>query len=248
MLHATSTYPSDSNFPEEPDFYASDDGATFCVLHGANVGWGVYGTNAFVYSQRLRLSRDYKFEKRPGKVTFDRDHVFLYFEHDGSGYDVEVASGSLSAFPPSRGATTGLGGSETSQTQYGGFQARSGRWIFFEGPDSPFRGTRLVSSASNRFGTGAADTKPKDVRVLKRFVQPLRGDYTMMQLSPTMDYVLVRKSLPSGDGWEYTYYVVNAETGETSLLLEDTVAAVKAARVSEMRWVASPGQGPPREK
>lgn len=223
------------------DFYAAKDGKTFCVLHGANVGWGIFGTNAFMYSERLRLSRSYTFQKRPANVTLGNDHVFFFFENRILDYDMREAVLKSAPFPgtqPEDNAEGGLSDPVTKvNTNYGGLQTSDGRWIYFEGADAPLRGTKLVASPLDEFETRTNDPKGKNIRVLKRFSHPLQGSYNLTQLSPCGRYAFVRKSVPINDGWGFTYYVVDVGNGKTTMLVEDTVSKFHASRVSQLYWV-----------
>ena len=75
------------------------------------------------------------------------------------------------------------------------------------------------------------------VRVLKRFPTPLRGSYNLDQISPCRRFALVRRSSPIGDGWGQSYFVVNAEDGDTQALLEDKVCGIAGSRISYVHWV-----------
>jgi len=224
-------------------FYCARDGKTFCVLHGANVGWGIFGTNAFIYSDQLHVSRNYTFQKRASRVTFGQGHVFFHFDARVFDYDIKAASLKPALLPgeePPDLAGPGLAVAESTDPGYFGFKASDGRWIFFGGPYAPVTGTKLVSSLYDEFHTRFEDPKRKHVRVLKRFSKPLRGDYSLRQMSPCRRYVLVARSFPMGDDWGFTYYVVSSLDGETRVLLEDAVPKVAKACVSRIEWVDDP--------
>lgn len=218
------------------DFDAAKDGQTFCIRYGVVNGFGHFITNAFIYSQRLDVTRTLSFEKRPGQVTFRADHVLFHFDRRVSDYDIQT--GMLKPMSlATEGSQPELAAIAPDDFHPFGFKTLSDRWLFFEGGDGALEGTRLVSSPLNEFDTHFDDPKGKNVRVLKRFSKPLRGSYNLDQMSPCGGYCLVRWSSPIGDGWGQTYYVVNVENGETQVLLEDKVCSMGEARISYVHWV-----------
>lgn len=222
-------------------FWAAKDGRTFCVLYGGSTGSEVFGTNAFIYSDRLHLVRRYTFEKSPGHVTFANNHVFFYFDFDHWAADYDIASGTLKpALVP--GEKTVQGGvsnlTVAASTDFGhqGFKASDGRWIFFEGREAPLAGTKLVSSLLDQFYTSLDDPKGTNVHVLKRFSRPLDGWHNLDGMSPDGYYAFIRQCFTIGYSWGNTYYVVNATNGKTHVLLEDKVAKIDGHSVSYMYW------------
>lgn len=72
-------------------FYPSRDGKTLCVLHGMNRGLGIYDTNAFVYSDTLRRSRELVFKRRPKLTRVEADNVMFLFE-DSVAHHYDLAA------------------------------------------------------------------------------------------------------------------------------------------------------------
>ena len=218
------------------DFDAGQDGQVFCVRYGVVNGFGLFITNAFIYSQQLDVTRTLAFEKRPSQVTFGADRVFFHF--DRRVFDCDIQTGMLKPVSLATGSSQPDSvGLVPENFHPFGFKTVSGRWIFFEGGDGALQGTRLVSSPLNEFDTHNDDPKGKNVRVLKRFSKSLQGSYNLQQLSPCGRYALVRRSFPIGDGWGQTYFVIDAENGETQALLEDKVCSIGESRISYVHWV-----------
>jgi hypothetical protein len=218
------------------DFDAGMDGQVFCVRYGVVNGFGHFITNAFVYSKRLGITRTLAFEKCPSQVTFEADRVFFHFDRQVVDYDIQAERSNQLSLGP-RGSQPDASSAVPENFHPFGFKTVSGRWLFFEGGDGALEGTRLVSSALNAFDTRFDDPKGKNVRVLKRFSKPLRGSYNLDQMSPCGRFGLVRRSFPIGDGWGQTYYVINAENGETQALLEDKVCSIGESRISYVHLV-----------
>lgn len=218
------------------DFDAGKDGQVFCVRYGVVNGFGPMITNAFIYSRQLSLTRTLAFEKRPSEVTFGAGHVYFHF--DRRVFDYDIQTGMLKPVSLATGSShPDSGGLAAEDFHPFGFKTVSGRWIFFEGGDGALQGTRLVSSPLNILDTHKDDPKGKNIRVLKRFSKPLQGSYNLQQLSPCGRYALVRRSFPIGDGWGQTYFVIDAENGETQALLEDKVCSIGESRMSYVHWV-----------
>lgn len=218
------------------DFDAGKDGQAFCVRYGVVNGFGVFITNAFIYSQRCGVTRTLAFEKPAGQVTFEGAHVFFHF--DRHVLDCDIQTGMLKSVSLAVGSVQpDPAGIVPDDFHPFGFKTASDTWLFFDGGDSALQGTRLVSSPVNRRDTHSNDPRGKSVRVLKRFSKPRKGSYNLDQMSPCGRFGLVRLSSPIGDGWGHTYYVVNAENGETHALLEDKVCSIGDSRISRVHWV-----------
>jgi len=222
------------------DFDVAKDGQTFCVRYGSVNGFGLFITNAFIHSVRLQQSRVLTFQQRPAKVTFMDDHVCFHFDRHVCDYSMRTGLLNQRVSPSGR---TGERGEDNPRADAAddfhpfGFRARDGSWLFFQGGDGALQGNRLVLSPVNEFDTQYEDPKGKNVRVLKRFPKLCRGSYNLDQLSPCGRYALVRRSLPSGDAWGNTYYVVNIESGQTQVLIEDKACSLPGTRISLIHWV-----------
>lgn len=126
------------------------------------------------------------------------------------------------------------------------FRTADGRYVFFEGPDSPIRGFKLVSSPWNFLETESQDPKGKKVKLLKAFSKlsvRLGNAYMLSQVSPDGHYVLV--SLPEPcvpeswvqPGWIYTYFLLDASNGKTRVLLKDRVEQKTKGSMSAVSWI-----------
>lgn len=118
-------------------------------------------------------------------------------------------------------------------------QASDGRYVFFEGDSAPIAGYKLVSSPHDAASKRIYDPKGKDVKLLKKFPKVAVGAYLLAQMSPDRRYVLVRLQTPANPslGYVNTYFLVNSSTGETALLLKDTVARDSGRSMSVVRWI-----------
>jgi hypothetical protein len=125
------------------------------------------------------------------------------------------------------------------------YQASDGRYVFFEGPDAPFRGFKLMSSPWDFLATKSQDPKGEKVKVLKAFsrLSAFGGNaYMVSQMSPDGRYVLVRLQEPSvpksaaQPGWMNTYFLVNASNGESRVLLKEEVEHTASGSMSAVRW------------
>src|SRR5947209_3708962 len=128
------------------------------------------------------------------------------------------------------------------------FRAADGRYIGFEGEDVS-EGHKLVSSAFNQFRFESRDPKGKMTKVLKnfsRFRTLMGGTYSLEQMSPCRRYALVRLEEPTvatkkgSPGWVRTYFIVNAGTGETTVLAKEEVRKKIVGFASEFYWVGPP--------
>ncbi len=126
------------------------------------------------------------------------------------------------------------------------YQASDDRYVFFEGPDAPFRGFKLMSSPWDFRTTKSQDPKGEKVKVLKAFsrLSAFGGNaYMVSQMSPDGRYVLVRLQEPSvpksatQPGWMNTYFLVNASNGESRVLLKEEVEHTTSGSMSAVRWV-----------
>ncbi len=126
------------------------------------------------------------------------------------------------------------------------YQALDGRYVFFEGPDAPFRGFKLVSSPWDFRETKNQDPKGGKVKVLKAFSKLTAwgaNAYMLSQISPDGRYVLVRLQEPSVPksptqaGWMNTYFLLNASNGETRVLLKEEVEHATSGSMSAVRWI-----------
>jgi hypothetical protein len=132
-------------------------------------------------------------------------------------------------------------------------KAFDGHYIFFEGPDAPFEGFKLVSSPWECLDTKdhSSVEQAKSVKVLHNFsmlgafVKGIAG-YHFKQMSPDHRYVLVEIAVPLNRrkfseelGSTKTYYLVDVSTGKTRVLLEDkTEAATKSSLWNgDVHWV-----------
>jgi hypothetical protein len=129
------------------------------------------------------------------------------------------------------------------------FKAANGHYIFFEGNGAPAEGFRLVSSPRDDFGTNLRDPQRKDVTLLHNFSKlPTvnRGMYLLAQMSPDGYLALVRLQEPiwrnSGmlPGFVNTYYIVDAISGKTRVLLKDEMERKTISSMSSVHWVGGP--------
>jgi hypothetical protein len=124
------------------------------------------------------------------------------------------------------------------------FKSVDGKYIFFEGPDNPVKGYRLVSSAWSHETAEERKANSGDVKSLHSFgklVALTGGAYWLQQMSPCRRYALVRLSSTGGTGATSSYFIVNVSTGDTRMLLRDTVGPEGAGFMSEVSWVAGSG-------
>jgi len=128
------------------------------------------------------------------------------------------------------------------------YKTFDGRYIFFEGSGAPAQGFKLVSSPFDHVRTEDKDPKGKKVKVLHRFsMLPAidRGIYLLSQMSPDGRYALVRLQEPTSrksemlPGYVNTYYLVDASTGKTQVLVKDTVERTTLSSIFVVRWVGS---------
>jgi len=127
------------------------------------------------------------------------------------------------------------------------YRTSDGRYVFFEGPDTPFRGFRLVSSTWDVVETRNKDPKGGKLKVLKSFskwLAPGSSGYMISQISPDGRYVLVRLEEPSAPksptqpgGWMNTYFLLDVSNGETRVLLKEDVQHATRGSMSAVRWV-----------
>ena len=103
--------------------------------------------------------------------------------------------------------------------------AANGRYIFFDGPDAPVAGLRLISSRVSHTDIEDADARTRrDVKLVKRFVQRRLHQYWLLGLSPDRKYAFVQEhEAVRGHSamWVYSYYAVDVSTGKTWTLLKD---------------------------
>jgi hypothetical protein len=184
---------------------------------------------------------------------YDRIHMppgmtnILHFYYNGFGrrladgkdyrdgyYSLDVPSGEIRWFAEL------LADKDDSAYTY---KAANGHYIFFEGPDAPVRGVRLVSSPWDFRETKRRDPKGQSVKVLKTFPRLWGGNaYILSQTSPDGRYLLVRLQEPRvpkaehQPGWRNTYFLVNALSGETRNLLKDEVEQKTSGSMSAVRW------------
>lgn len=126
------------------------------------------------------------------------------------------------------------------------FKAANGHYIFFEGSGAPAEGFKLVSSPQSDFDTHLKDPQGKQVTVLHNFSKlPAlsHGMYLLAQMSPDGRFALVRLQEPvsrkSGmlPGYVNTYYLVDALSGETRVLLKDEMERKTISSMSPVHWV-----------
>jgi hypothetical protein len=126
------------------------------------------------------------------------------------------------------------------------YRTPDGRYVFFEGPDAPVRGFKLVSSPWDFRETKNQDAKGDKVKVLKAFSKlSARGGnaYMLSQISPDGRYALVRLQEPSvpksptQPGWMNTYFLVDVSNGETRVLLKEEVEHTTNGSMSAVRWI-----------
>lgn len=111
------------------DFDAGKDGQVFCVRYGVVNGFGLFITNAFIYSQRLDVTRSLAFEKRPSQVTFGPDHVLFHL--DRRVFDYDIQTGMLKEVSLATGSSqTDSVGIVPENFHPFGFKTVSGRWFF----------------------------------------------------------------------------------------------------------------------
>jgi hypothetical protein len=125
--------------------------------------------------------------------------------------------------------------------------AFNGRQILFIGEDGPIAGHELIS-------TGDSDPDPRTFAVEHKNINVLHSfqgypsltheiNYTLHGISPDRHYVLVRKSetaKKSITGEIATYYLVDAVTGNTRVLLKDETGTIgKGAIQSSLFWVGN---------
>jgi len=129
------------------------------------------------------------------------------------------------------------------------FRAADGRYIGFEGADGPIEGHKLISSPVDEFRPERMDPKRSLIKLLKNFSgfrTWMGGSYSLEQMSPCRHYALVRLEEPTvatkmgGPGSVNTYFIVNASTGETEVLVKDDVRKKIVGYASEFHWVGPP--------
>jgi hypothetical protein len=122
------------------------------------------------------------------------------------------------------------------------FKSVDDQYIFFEGRDTPDKGYRLVSSSWSHQMAEERKASNGDVKLLHSFgklVALTGGAYWLQQMSPCRRYALVRLSSTGGSGATSSYFIVNVTTGDTRVLLRDTVVPEGAGFMSEVSWVRS---------
>jgi hypothetical protein len=123
-----------------------------------------------------------------------------------------------------------------------GFQTASGRFVFFEGDGAPFLGRKLAISELNSKQSKGQDPVGRKRRILTSFSGLSLGTYVLSQISPDGRFVLIRHQQSSGkrskmqSGWSNTYYVVNTGTGESDIVLRDTVERDTDGSMSAVAW------------
>jgi hypothetical protein len=129
------------------------------------------------------------------------------------------------------------------------WRAANGHYIFFDGSGAPAEGFRLVSSPRSDFDTKLRDPQGKDVSLLHNFSKlPAvnHGMYLLAQMSPDARFALVRLQKPalrkSGmlPGFVNTYYLVDALSGKTRVLLRDEMERKTISSISSVHWVGNP--------
>jgi hypothetical protein len=187
---------------------------------------------------------------------YDRIHVprgqtnILHFYYKGYGnrlgdgedhrdgyYSLDVATGDIGWF---------AGLLDDKDDEGHTYQASDGRYIFFEGPDAPFRGFKLVSSPWDFRRTKNQDPDGVKVKILKAFSRFSAGGgnaYMVSQMSPDRRYLLVRLQEPSvpksetQPGWMNTYLLLNTSDGETRVLLKEEVERATSGSISAVHWI-----------
>jgi hypothetical protein len=128
-----------------------------------------------------------------------------------------------------------------------------GQWLatagslWFEGPEAPISGLKLVSSPWPDMEAEEKDPSAKRSKTLKRFSWLRGASYCLAQMSPCKRYAFVRQD---EQFWRKsdelamisTYFVVEASTGKTRVLLKDEVARKTGGSSSLIWWVRSSGQ------
>ena len=122
------------------------------------------------------------------------------------------------------------------------YQAANGRYVYFKGDDGPDKGRTLVSSTHPKSTDDNQQGENKDVKLLHNFaITSLFGgaDYWIYGLSPNHEFVFVKYGSIGRADSVCTYFIVNATTGQTRVLLKDTVSSAGGGFMSEVYWVAS---------
>jgi hypothetical protein len=125
--------------------------------------------------------------------------------------------------------------------------AFNGRQILFIGEEGPIAGYELISTEETHPDPRTLATEHKNINVLHSFQGypslTHEMNYTLHEISPDKHYVLVRKSetdKKSITGEIATYYLVDAVTGNTRVLLKDETGTIgKGAIQSSLFWLAN---------
>ena len=131
------------------------------------------------------------------------------------------------------------------------YKTFDGRYVFFEGPDQPIAGFKLVSCTVDHFDSESRHPKGENpeggkVKVLKSFsrLSDLFGSgYMISQMSPDGRFVVVRQKTASTpktemqEGRAITYFLVDATTGATRVFLKDEVEHRTKGSLSAIRWI-----------
>lgn len=167
----------------------------------------------------------------------------LHFEYSAYGKrmsDGEDYKTGYYAFDVGTGSTKWLSEKDNEMFE---FQLLDGRFIFFEGPESPIHGVKLVLSPWDSFQTRLEDRKNENITVLTLFPTPPKyGAYTLVQMSPCRRYAVVCLDAPLKQesekaGIGNTYYIVDVVKGTSQVLLEDKVEQQSGSFVSTISWV-----------
>ncbi len=124
-------------------------------------------------------------------------------------------------------------------------KAFDGRYVFFQGRDAPYHGTRLVSSVWPEMHLKDKDPGGKGVKLLTAFSKLSAlssGGYALLGMSPDGQFAFVEHSEASigKSGMPramHKYYIVNVSSGKTRLLLKDDVQRSTGQFMSEVWWV-----------
>lgn len=136
-------------------------------------------------------------------------------------------------------------------TEWIEYRLFNGRYVYFEGRDSPWHGIKLVSSPwSSDDVTHRKDPKEEQVKALNKFPYSSNSYYTLRQLSPCRKYVFVmqEKTVLKFNGLNLvtTYYIVDGDGGATRLLLKvdhDDIKSSTGGDMSPIYWVGNGAEG-----
>jgi hypothetical protein len=122
----------------------------------------------------------------------------------------------------------------------------NGMYVFFEGPQAPISGFRLVTSPWDYSWSKYRDPEGHKLRLLHAFGNlPARGggNYILRGISPCGKFALVMlmretstESAALG-AWTRTYWIVDIVTGSTRILLEDEIERSNRQTTCPVYWV-----------